>query len=181
MHFLIGSQVIILVYAYVNLVRLNIPFVFIHAPFIVLDDTSICAYGSLVFLDLGQILLDIKAGGTDIISICACFKVVLVYLHFVIVDIIWVGWDVNIDWAYGIIVGDNIVFDTINVISVDWDGNRLCAYDTSVVSDGVRVHTDFQYAVFDSLRVLSNEILIACYCSVVCVDIIFVCFGVHLI
>ena len=118
MHFIIVSTVIILVYAYVNLVRLNIPFVFIHVTFIVLDDTSVCAYGSLVFLDLGQILLDIKAGGTDIISICACFKVVLVYLHFVIVDIIWVGWDVNIDWAYGIIVGDNIVFDTINVFSV---------------------------------------------------------------
>ena len=88
MHFLIGSQVIILVYAYVNLVRLNIPFVFIHVIFIVLDGTSVCAYGSLVFLDLGQILLDIEAVGIDIISIFACFKVVLVYLHFVIVDII---------------------------------------------------------------------------------------------
>ena len=57
----------------------------------------------------------------------------------------------------------------------------MCAYDTSVGSDGVRVHTDSQSAVFYSLRVLSNEILIARNCSLDREDCTLVCFGVHLI
>ena len=57
----------------------------------------------------------------------------------------------------------------------------MCAYDTSVGADGVRVHTDSQSAVFYSLRVLSNEILIARNCSLDREDCTLVYFGVHLI
>jgi len=48
MHFLPGLLVIIVVCAYGSAVELNIVFVIIHVPFVVLDNNSVCAYGITV-------------------------------------------------------------------------------------------------------------------------------------
>jgi len=78
MHTRLGFLVIIVVCFYSSTVELNIVFVINHVPFVVLDDTSVFAYGITVGCDIDLILLDLELGVFDIISISVCFLPVLV-------------------------------------------------------------------------------------------------------